>query len=324
MRQECVKATRARRKNGPWGLLKWIAASLSAVAICMASPSSTFADQAENEARRGVELYFQKDFDMATEAFSKAAEMAPTSANIQYNLGTALARKGEFAKAEEALERSLIPRESLHSPSYALYNLGHSQVSGAMADADGPVAADPSQKMEALKKGLESFRGALIADPKDVEAKHNYEVTRELIRRLEQQQQKQQQEQNQEQKQDDQKKDENDQDQNKQDQNQQKKDDQNEDQQNQDQQENQEQQDEQDEGKEEENKKDQKNEQDQQNQSNNPQGGQGQQKGEPEFSPRELDARRVLNSLEKEKPEQFKQLFKMQSLGKPRRLERDW
>lgn len=308
-----------------------LATSLWMSLALLSPPSMASAGPAEAEARRGVELYSQDRLDEAVEAFKKAGELDPESAAIQYNLGTALATRGEFDQASEALVRALNFGEA-PSRRDAFFNLGFSHVLEAQGSEAGPP--DPPSALKSLRQGLEAFREAIVADPTDREAKHNFQLTRRLIRRIEEmmqnqqqqggesdedgeQQENQEQQQGEQEKQSDQRKDQSDQ---------QKDSDRSDPSDEQSQQEADDSQ--------------QDSEQEQQRQSGGlettPTPGptppsksespsqENQEQQLPPLTPEQLDALRILNSLEQESPEQFKRLFQFRGQKRRKRLERDW
>lgn len=319
------------------------------VALCFAlvlPNSRAMANDAERAAREGVAHYSKQNYEKAAESFQKAAELDPASAAIQYDLGTALVQKGEFDKAAEALKRS-IEYPGTPSPAASHYNLGYSRVKGTLVAPQ--ESGDVRDKIRGLQAGLEDFRQAIIADPKDLEAKHNFEVTRELIRRLEQQMPQQQQEEQSEQNsdQEQQESEQNEQQDQQQNEQQEQQSEQNQQQEQQDQQdqENQEQNQEQQEQPSEQQQSDEQ-QQDESEQSETtqesgleatptpgpppPSQEPSDQEGETEpeqeqpLTPEQLDALRVLNSLEEDKPEQFKKVFRFQGRATGTRLRKDW
>ncbi|MCW8984172.1 MAG: hypothetical protein OQK55_02435, partial [Thermoanaerobaculales bacterium] len=127
-------------------------------------------------ARRGVNKWRQQKLDEATRSFAGAAELNPDRPERLYDLGTALAAGG---------------RLEIATPLLAAADQGG--VSGAAYNS-GTAALVQSQPEAAL----EWLRRAMLADPDDLAAKHNYELALKM-RDQQQQQQDQQQDQQQEQ-----------------------------------------------------------------------------------------------------------------------------
>lgn len=295
----------------------------------------------------GTALAQQGHHSEAEQALSQAAEApgSPRRRDAYYNLGVSLS---EAAKAPPAGKPAAAAPQSAAPPG---------------APAAAPPADPLQEKIKLLEQSLGAFRQAILSDSKDETAKYNYEVVQEMLRRLQQQQQQQQKDQNKKQDQqnkdqqnkdqqnkdqqnkdqqnkdqqnkDQQNKDQQNkqnQDQNKQDQNKQNQQQQNKDQQ-QKQNQNQQQQQKQDKGQE---KKDQqaRAKQDkgleaqptpQPSPDADPQKPDNQQAGEQQpMTPEKMNALRLLNLLENEKPEQFKNLFRFQGKAPARTPEKDW
>jgi len=128
-------------------------------------------------ARRGVSKWRQQKLDEATISFAGAAELDPNGQRL-YDLGTALAAGGMLETATPLLataDQSGVP--------FAAYNSGTAALVQSQPDA-----------------ALEWLRRAMLADPDDLAAKHNYELALRM-RDQQQQQQDQQDEQQQDQEQ---------------------------------------------------------------------------------------------------------------------------
>jgi tetratricopeptide (TPR) repeat protein len=141
-------------------------------------------------ARSGIAKWGSGDAEAATTAFAGAADLEPEAPDRLYDLGTSLAATGRFDAAQPLLEKA---------------------VEGGARDAafnTGTAALTQSQAEAALGW----LREAMIADPEDIEAKHNYELALQMLQQQQNQQdqeqqqdqQEQQDQQDQEQQQDDQ------------------------------------------------------------------------------------------------------------------------
>jgi Ca-activated chloride channel family protein len=123
-------------------------------------------------ARQGVGKWREQKLDEATVSFAGAADLDPDGPERLYDLGTALAAGGNLETA---------------TPLLATADLGG--VPGAAYNS-GTAALVQSQPEAAL----EWLRRAILADPDDLAAKHNYELA---LRMRDQQQQQQDQQQDQ-------------------------------------------------------------------------------------------------------------------------------
>lgn len=340
-------------------------AALTAAAAMAARPESLIA--------KGNAAYEKGEYEKAEQYYRDAINRDPGSAAACHNLGTALAKLGKTEDAAKMLEQAAsMPDSPNQANSYV--NLGLTRAKAGAAQG-GPVSPESVEQLEQAKQAL---RQAIIIDPNDKDAIHNYQAAATALNRLKQQQQQQQNQQNQQQeKQDKQDKQQQGQSgqsgqqgqQGQQDQQgQQKQDQQGKKQQNQNQgQQNKDSQSSQNEGLEQQNKQDQQNQLNEQNeegrdqkdapdqnkrdadkdkgregqdesgleneksdgvqdQQDNAQGQPAAPPGDPgrQLSSEEMDAMRVLNALEKEKPEQYKKLFQFMNPGREKRLDKDW
>jgi Ca-activated chloride channel family protein len=130
-------------------------------------------------ARRGVGRWRAADVEGATTAFAGAKELDPEQPERLYDLGTVLAASGNLETAAPLLEAA-----NEGGVRGAAYNSGTAALEGVQAEA-----------------AVSWLRRAMLEDPDDVEAKHNYE----LALRLREEQQQQQQEPQQQDQEDDQK-----------------------------------------------------------------------------------------------------------------------
>ncbi len=129
-------------------------------------------------ARSGIAHWSVGDLEGATDAFAGAADLDPEAPDRLYDLGTSLATSGRFETAQPLLEKA---------------------AEGGARDAafnSGTAALEQAQ----VEAALEWLKRAMLANPDDVGAKHNYELA---LKMLDEQQNQQQQDQQQEQEQKD-------------------------------------------------------------------------------------------------------------------------
>jgi tetratricopeptide (TPR) repeat protein len=125
-------------------------------------------------ARRGAAQWRDQKLEDATISFAGAAELDPERPERLYDLGTALAAGGNLETAAP-----LLAAADQGGVSGAAYNSGTAALVQSQPDA-----------------ALEWLRRAMLANPDDLAAKHNYELALQM-RDQQQQQQQQQQEQDQ-------------------------------------------------------------------------------------------------------------------------------
>ena len=237
------------------------------VFAALAVLSASAEDPARASFAAGLQAFAASNYPAASNAFLAAAAAAPAAkldpAAAYYNAGLSAYAGGDLKAAADSFARAASGSD-LRLQSRAYYNRGNAlfHQAGGPAAAMPPAASAPMPAMStqelasaesSVGEAIQMYENAIALDPKDVDAKANYELA--VLKQQQLQQQKQQQEQ--QQKQDSQKPDQ-----------------QKQDQQNQDQQ-----------------KQDQQNQEDQQNQQNQPQQQQKQaeQKPQPQPQPQQAD-----------------------------------
>jgi len=124
---------------------------------------------------KGIKNYNETKFSEASETFKLNALENPNESTLQFNLGNAQFKSGELEAAEDSYNLSL--RDPKFSDrSAAMQNLGS-------------IKFQQKQYPDAIKY----FRDALIENPHNEAARHNYEVTSRLLQRQQNKQQQQQQ-----------------------------------------------------------------------------------------------------------------------------------
>lgn len=121
-------------------------------------------------ARSGVGRWRAADVEGAVTAFAGAKELDPERPDRLFDLGTALAASGNLDTAAPLLEAA--DEGGIRG---AAYNSGTAALEGMQAEA-----------------ALSWLRRAMLEDPNDIDAKHNYELALRLREEQEQQQQQQQ------------------------------------------------------------------------------------------------------------------------------------
>lgn len=124
--------------------------------------------------RAGIKALGEDQTDEALEAFSDAQALAPDDPRVLYNLGLALARKGQLTEADQAWKRaSELAEGKLRRDAW--FNRGVAALS----------AKDPARAARA-------FGESLLVDPQDEEARRNLEFAlRQLQRKKQDSQQNQ-------------------------------------------------------------------------------------------------------------------------------------
>ena len=171
--------------------------AVRAVALLLLLP---LVAQAKNS---GLEAYEREDYKGAITEFDRQLQQRKDSAALNFDLGAAAYKSGDYAKALDAFSKAVTsPDPKLRAA--AEYNLGNTLFE------QGRAIEQKENRVRAWKDALQHYDQALKVTPGNKDAEYNRDVVRKLLE--EQQQQKsEQQKQQQQDKKDDQKKDQKDQ-----------------------------------------------------------------------------------------------------------------
>jgi Ca-activated chloride channel family protein len=160
------------------------------IAILFFSAASCFAGPApKKEVKRGNLLYNKGEFSEALKQYEEAFSRNPDSDVVNFDLGSALYKTGDYKKSVTHLEKSLVSEdESLQQK--ASYNTGNAKYKYGISQE----GSDINSAVDLLKQSLRHYEKAIELDPKDEDAKYNHEFVQKELERLEQKQQQQQQE----------------------------------------------------------------------------------------------------------------------------------
>lgn len=138
-------------------------------------------------AREANSAYRQGDYEKAVELYNQAIADDPENAKLYFNLGNALAKAGQLQDALVAYDAFKQRAQTDEEKALADYSIGNTM--GQMND---------------WGSAANFFKNALVQNPDDPDARHNYELALKKKQEQEKQQQKQDQnkDQNKDQKQD--------------------------------------------------------------------------------------------------------------------------
>lgn len=115
--------------------------------------------------------------------FEDLLKRHPNDPALVYNLGTAQYQRGDYGKAAESLQRA-VASSSPPLQGRASYNLGNTHY--RLGHTAEPAA--PNQAVVLYQNALEDYRFAMRQDPKDLDAKYNYELVEHRLHALKTQQ----------------------------------------------------------------------------------------------------------------------------------------
>src|SRR5664279_4740851 len=154
-----------------------------------------------------AEKAYQKgDFATAQREYAAAAQRDPKKPDLQFNVGTAAYKAGQFPQAAEAFQKSLDGKPSadpkrLAAQEDAYYDLGNT----LYRNGQKTEPSNAQQTIQTWEQAVKTYDAALQLRANDTDAKYNRDLVQrklEQLKKQQEQQQKQQQQSQQNQKQD--------------------------------------------------------------------------------------------------------------------------
>jgi len=167
------------------------------VFILAGLPMLACAENSASLVHQGNRLYKEKQYDAALKLYNEAQIKNPDSAQINYNIGIAQYRKGDYNLAIASLEKATISREKLLEAA-ANFNIANAKYKLGKLKEN----TDLEQTVNLLRQALDYYKRAIELDARDQDARINHELVEKelktLLDKLKQQQEKQKEEQQQE------------------------------------------------------------------------------------------------------------------------------
>lgn len=189
----------------PAALVGWLLAYL-----CMTISAFAAEPSARASFDAGLAAFAASNWPAASNAFLQAAAAAPAAkldpAAAYYNAGLAAYAAGDLKAAADSFARAAAGAD-LALQSKAYYNRGNAlfQLADAPPGAAGPPAPALDAAEASVGEAIQMYENAIALDPRDLDAKANYELA--VLKQQQLQQQKQQQPQQDQQNQDQQNQD---------------------------------------------------------------------------------------------------------------------
>ena len=142
-------------------------------------PSAVLASSAAKEVKEGNSFYKQKKYDDALEKYSSAQTELPDSDIVNFNIGTAMYKKGQFNEAFDAFTRALntedreIEEKAIYNMANTKYQLGRQQIE---TDSNSAVAS--------YRESLDYYKRAIELNENDKNAKYNHELVEKQLKIL--------------------------------------------------------------------------------------------------------------------------------------------
>ena len=156
---------------------------------CEFSASSCFAENSPGLINKANKLYDQKKYDEAIKLYNQAQIKLPDAAEINYNIGAAQYKKGDYASAMSFFEKATASRDKILE-SKANFNIGNAKYKLGKLKEN----TDLKETVSLLRQSLDYYKRAIELDLKDEDAKINHELVEKelkiLLDKLKQEQEK--------------------------------------------------------------------------------------------------------------------------------------
>jgi tetratricopeptide (TPR) repeat protein len=116
--------------------------------------------------REGNQLYSEKKYVEAAEAYKKALEKSPTNTPGMFNMGNALFRQKNYAGARQVLETTASQARDRNVKADANYNIGNTYM-----------------EEKKWQEAVESYKKALRVNPQDEAAKYNLSYAQAMLKK---------------------------------------------------------------------------------------------------------------------------------------------
>lgn len=138
--------------------------------------------------------YRKGDYGVAMQQYADAEKKNPDRPELQYNLGAASYKVGQWNEAAQAFQKALGAKEPALVQS-ASYNLGNT----LYRIGQETEKSNPQQTIGAWEQALQAYEGAMRLKADDADAKYNHEYVKKKLDELKKQQPPQQNDQKQDQ-----------------------------------------------------------------------------------------------------------------------------
>jgi Ca-activated chloride channel homolog len=173
---ESLISERPRRNTGLRNARRTVTAAM-ALAAC-AFPMR--AQSAEEWIRQGNRAFAIHEYEIAATCYRNSAGILPASPQVQFDLGIANYKSGDFAAAAQAFARAA---ERATDPKLQARSLlGEGNTFFRIASS-----GDSSDAVRALQRAIELYSGALSADPKLQDAAYNLGIAKKKLEDLKRQ-----------------------------------------------------------------------------------------------------------------------------------------
>lgn len=156
--------------------------------ICAFVVKDAGAASRQGNVKNGTKSFHDGKYEDAIKSYQSALAKDEESDIINFNLGTTYFKNGDYEKAVEHLNKTLLS-ESSELKQKAYYNLGDVNYKYGI----GFESKDIQKAISELNSSLKNFKQAIDLDGKDIDAKNNFEFVKKELERLKLKQEQQRQ-----------------------------------------------------------------------------------------------------------------------------------
>ncbi len=182
-------AVKSQKQAEPGGRASGVTAASMLLLLLFVRPSYA--------ASTGLDLYHQQKYPEAYQHFQQTLKDNPgtrVTDRIEFDAGAAAYKMKDYNKAMESFSQALLSKDP-HLQAASHYNLGNTLFER------GDAVEDEQKKLTDWEGALQHYQETLKAEPKNQEAKENYEYVKKKIEELKKKQQEKKDQQNQQQQQ---------------------------------------------------------------------------------------------------------------------------
>ena len=143
---------------------------LAIILIILFSGLRLFAQQERSYVKKGNDLYQQKKYKEAEEAYRQAVAKKEQNVPGNFNLGDALYKQKQLDKAGEQFNKIAESSNNKQVAAGAYHNLGNTLLEG-----------------KKLEESIEAYKKALLNNPKDDETRYNLAYAQQMLKKQQQQ-----------------------------------------------------------------------------------------------------------------------------------------
>jgi len=139
----------------------------------------SFAEDSFGLVNKANSLYKQKNYDQAIKLYNEAQIKSPDSAEINYNIGIAQYRKGDYAQAISFLEKAAVSKDRILE-SRVNFNIANAKYKLGKLKENTEL----KETVNLLRQSLDYYKRAIELNSKDEDARINHELVEKELKML--------------------------------------------------------------------------------------------------------------------------------------------